>query len=436
MSEVNKQVGLLGAIAIGIGGMVGGGIFAVLGEAVSLAHGATAVAFLLAGFVALLTSYSYAKLSVAYQQSGGTVVFIDNAFGHNLLSGSINVMLWLSYLVTISLYATAFASYGETFFTANSPWWLKHALISTAIILPSIINLISASFVSKSETLIVIIKIILLVLIIVSGLFYVEPDKLDPSKWSEPFTIIAAGMIIFVAYEGFELIANAAAEIKDPAINLPRALYASVIIVILLYVLISIVTVGTVDETQLLQAKDYALAVAAEPALGRVGFTIVAIAALLSTFSAINATIYGNARLGYALAVSGELPLTLKKLDHDIPVDGILVTTLFSLLIANSIDLTEIAIIGSAGFLLIFALVNFSAFKLRKEINANNIITLIASLASIAALFTLLFHTHHSNPRAIAVFLGFIGLAIVFEMIYGVMVRKHWFQRQYSMAEN
>ncbi|MBL4910060.1 MAG: amino acid permease [Alteromonadaceae bacterium] len=436
MNDATKQVGLLGAIAIGIGGMVGGGIFAVLGEAVSLAHGATAIAFIVAGFVALLTAYSYAKLSVAYQQSGGTVVFIDNAFGHNLLSGSINVMLWLSYLVTISLYATAFASYGETFFAANSPWWLKHVLISVAIILPTIINLISASFVSKSETFIVVIKVVLLVLIIVSGLFYVDPEKLAPNKWGEPFTIIAAGMIIFVAYEGFELIANAASDIKDPNVNLPRAFYGSVIIVILLYVLISIVTVGTVPEAQLLQAKDYALAVAAEPALGKIGFTIVAIAALLSTFSAINATIYGNARLGYALAVSGELPSSLKKLKHNIPVDGILATTIFSLFIANSIDLTEIAIIGSAGFLLIFALVNISAFKLRKNIKANSIITLIASLISIAALTTLLLHTYHSNPRAIAVFFAFIAISIIFEMIYGILIRKHLFKRKYFCSCN
>jgi hypothetical protein len=436
MNDTSKQVGLLGAIAIGIGGMVGGGIFAVLGEAVSLAHGATAIAFLFAGLVALLTSYSYAKLSVAYQQSGGTVIFIDKAFGHNLLSGSINVMLWLSYLVTISLYATAFASYGETFFAANSPWWLKHLLISVAIILPSIINLVSASFVSKSETIIVVIKVVLLILIIISGLFYVEPAKLSPSKWSGPFTIIAAGMIIFVAYEGFELIANAAAEIKNPKTNLPRAFYSSVIIVILLYVLISIVTVGTVPEAQLLQAKDYALAVAAEPALGKIGFTIVAIAALLSTFSAINATIYGNARLGYSLAISGNLPKSLEKLRHNIPIEGILVTTLFSLFIANMIDLTEIAIIGSAGFLLIFALVNISAFKLTKIIKASSFITFIASMASIAALATLLLHTYHSNPRAISVFLAFIGGSIGFEMVYGVFVRKHLFKRKYLSPSN
>jgi len=216
MSENNRTVGLLGAISIGIGGMVGGGIFAVLGEAVSLAHGATAIAFLFAGLVAILTSYSYAKLSVKCQNRGGTVVFIDTAFGHNLLSGSINFMLWLSYLVTISLYAVAFSSYALTFFHGDNASWLKHGLISVAIALPLLINLLSASFVSRSETIIVLIKIVLLILIIVSGVFFIDVERLSPTRWASSFSIIVAGMIIFVAYEGFELIANAAEDIKNP----------------------------------------------------------------------------------------------------------------------------------------------------------------------------------------------------------------------------
>ena len=181
MSEKNRTIGTFGAISIGIGGMVGGGIFAVLGEAVSLAHGATAVAFLLAGIVALLTAYAYAKLSVTYQSRGGTIVFIDKAFGHNLLSGSANVMLWLSYLVTISLYAVAFASYAQTFFTPPYSEWLKHLFISVAILLPMIINLVSASFVSRSETLLVTIKVLLLLIIIITSAFYVDLERLSPA---------------------------------------------------------------------------------------------------------------------------------------------------------------------------------------------------------------------------------------------------------------
>jgi len=432
MNEKSRSIGLLGAIAVGIGGMVGGGIFAVLGEAVSLAHGATAIAFLIAGMVALLTSYSYAKLSVTYQSQGGTVTFVDKAFGHNLLSGTVNLMLWLSYLVTISLYAVAFASYAQTFFPDNTTTWLKHLLISVAILLPGMINLISASFVSRSETLIVIIKIALLVLIIVTSASYVDIERLSPKQWGSSFSIVVAGMVIFVAYEGFELIANAAEDIKNPTSNLPKAFYSSVLLVILLYVLIAMITVATVPEQQLLMAKDYALAVAAKPALGQVGFTIVAVAALMATFSAINATIYGNSRFGYILAKTGELPSMLDKEKRNIPTMGVILTVCLSLIIANSINLTEIAIIGSASFLLIFFIVNIAAYKTHLKIKVNKNIVMLACIASGLALTTLLIHTFLDDPQAIIIFLSFIGLSFLFELTYGRLIRKHIFQRPYK----
>jgi amino acid transporter len=431
MNFKTRHIGLLGAISIGVGGMVGGGIFAVLGEAVSLAHGATAIAFLFAGLVALLTAYAYAKLSVTFQNRGGTVVFIDQAFGHNLLSSSVNLMLWLSYLITIALYATAFASYGQTFFAQPVAPWQHHMLITLAILLPTIINLISTSFVSKSESIIVLIKVSLLILIIVSSSFYVDTSKLSPTHWESPLAIITAGMIIFVAYEGFELIANAAEDIQKPEINLPRAFYGATIFVIVLYVLISLVTVGVVPEAQLLDAKDYALAIAAKPALGDIGFTIVAIAALLSTFSAINATIYGNARLGYFLAKEGELPQKLSTQQRNIPSFDIVVISLLSMGIGNTISLTEIAIIGSAGFLLIFSIVNLAAFQMAAKIQGNKLIIGTAFLLSASALITLLSYTYQNNAKAIIVFIGFIMISVLFELLYGRFVRGHFFQRTY-----
>jgi len=428
-NDNKRTIGLIGAISIGIGGMVGGGIFAVLGEAVSLAKGATLIAFLFAGIVALLTSYSYAKLSVKFQSKGGTVSFIDNAFGHNFLSGAVNFILWLSYLVTISLYAVAFSSYAEVLFFKESTFLSKHLFISLAIILPLLINLISASFVSRSETIIVVIKVVLLVVIILSSFSYVDTQRLSPSQWSDSFSILVAGMIIFVAYEGFELIANAAEDIKNPKQNLPRAFYACVIIVIFLYILIALITVGTVEESALLEAKDYALAIAAKPALGQIGFTIVSIAALLATFSAINATIYGNGRLGFILAKEGELPSKLNKEKNSIPSTSILVTAFFSLIIANSIELTQIAIIGSASFLLIFFIVNIAALKLYKLLNANRIIVLLSCIVSFLALITLLVHTYSSDKNAIIIFFAFITFSILFEVIYGKMIRKNFFDK-------
>jgi len=425
-----RHIGLFAAVSIGIGGMVGGGIFAVLGEAVSLAHGATPIAFFIAGIIAILTAYSYAKLSVTFQSRGGTVAFVDQAFGHNILSGSINFMLWLSYIVTISLYAVAFSSYGITFFDTKTIL-LNHSLICIAIILPAVINIISASFVGKSESVIVAIKIILLILIIVSGGFYVDVSRLNPANYGSTLSIVSAGMIIFVAYEGFELIANASQSIKNPIVNLPRAFYISVSIVILLYILIAIVTVGTVDEHSLLKAQDYALALAAKPALGQIGFTLVAVAALLSTFSAINATIFGNARLGYIIAKDGELPSLFEYEKGEIPIFGVVATLLCSLILANSINLDEIAIIASAGFLLIFFIVNISAFRLREQIGANGIIVGLSSVVSFVALVVLLMQTYSTNPKAIIIFVVFIFVSFLFELLYGKIIRGHMFQRRY-----
>lgn len=406
-------------MAIGIGGMVGGGIFAVLGEAATIARGATPLAFLLAGAIALLTAYAYAKLSVAYPSQGGTVVFFDKAFGVDLATGTLNLVLWLSYLVTLALYAVAFGSYGLTFFAGAKGPWLHHGLITVAIVLPVAINLLDAAIVSESESLIVALKLVLLVIVIAAGLPHVDASRLAPTAWAAPATIVAGGMVIFVAYEGFELIANAAQDIGNPQQTLPRALYGSVGFVIALYVLVAVVTVGTVPAARIAAVKDYALAEAAKPALGSIGFTLVAVSALLATASAINATVYGNARLGYTLAKDGELPEALERRVWNEPVSGVLIVGTLALLIANFIDLTEIAIISSAGFLLIFAATNAAALRLGAAIGAKRWIALLGTGACTAALLALLTHAYRDDPRALWVFLGFLALAFLFELSYG-----------------
>ncbi|MGB7755844.1 MAG: APC family permease [Salinisphaera sp.] len=424
-------VGLWGAVAIGVGGMVGGGIFAVLGEAMALSHGATPVAFLVGGVIALITALAYARLSVAYPSRGGTVAFIDAAFGNNLLSGSLNLMLWLSYLVTIALYATAFASYAGTFFGPGRGALLVHALISLAIVLPTVINLVSASLVSRSETAVVALKIVLLAIVIVFSASYVEASRLAPVHWGSALSVVSAGMIIFVAYEGFELIANSAEDIRDPARNLPRAFLIAVLSVVALYVLIAVIAVGTVPEAQVLAVRDYVLAVAAEPALGRAGFVLVSLAAVLATLSAINATLYGNARLGYVLARDGVLPSRFDAERHGLPMTGVLATASLSLVLANLIDLTDIAIIGSASFLLVFALVNAAAWRLAPQIHGSRVLHGLGVLLCGTALIVLIGHTWRSNPTGVAVFAGFVVVSGLFELVYGRGVRGHFLRRRY-----
>ncbi len=342
----NGKIGFWAVVAIGVGGMVGGGIFAVLGLAVQLARGGTPVAFLLAGVVALLTTYSYTKLSVAYPSRGGTVTFLDRIFGSGMLTGSLNVLLWLSYIVMLSLYAFAFGSYGATFLP---PAWQgvgTHILISLSVITIAGLNLLGAELIGKAESWIVGLKIAILLFFVGVGLTGIDTTQLAPDTWSPPMQLAAGGMIIFLAYEGFELIANTAQDVEDVPRTLPRAYYTAVGFVIFLYVLVAFVAVGNLSVDKIVAAKDYALAEAARPFLGQTGFTLIAIAAMLSTASAINATLYGAARVSYTIARDGELPATLERKAWGQPAEGLLITAGMTLLIANVFDLTSIATLG------------------------------------------------------------------------------------------
>lgn len=430
MSKLEKsaaesgQVSLTGALSIGIGGMVGGGIFAVLGLAALLGGGATPVAFLIAGIVALLTAYSYAKLSVTYPNKGGTVIFIDKAFGVSFFTGSANNLLWISYIVALALYAVAFGNYAATFFGDQPSELFLHLLISAAIILPTMLNLLSAEMISKTEIFVVVFKLAILIVAIVAGWRSINTENLTPAAWKSFPEIIAAGMLIFIAYEGFELIANSAEEVKDYKRTLPRAFYGSVIFVIILYILIAIVTVGTLSPQEIQTSADFALAQAAKPSLGQFGFTLVAISAVLATFSAINATLYGAARLSFVIATEGELPAFIERKVWRQPVVGLLVTAALALLLANFFNIESISAMGSAGFLIIFAIVNAANFVKAEEAQSSRLLAGLGVFACLSALAILVWHTFLRRPNEVWVLLGMVGLALLIEGLY-IFYLKH-----------
>ncbi|MGH8121209.1 MAG: APC family permease [Rudaea sp.] len=418
------KLGFWPVVAIGIGGMVGGGIFAVLGLAVQLAHGGTPVAFALAGVVALLTTYSYSKLSVAYPSRGGTVTFLNRAFGPGMFTGTLNVLLWLSYVVMLSLYAYAFGSYGATFFPTAWQAIARHGLISFVLVSITGLNLLSAQAIGRAENWIVGLKVAILLLFVGVGFAGIRSAQIMPASWSPPLQLAAGGMIIFLAYEGFELIANTARDVRDVARTLPRAYYTAVGFVIVLYVLVSLVTVGNLSVDKLVAAKDYALAEAARPFLGQAGFTLIAIAAMLSTASAINATFYGSARLSYSIAQTGELPAFLERRVWNEPVIGLLITAVLTLVVANAFDLTSIATLGSAGFLLIFAAVNAANAWRAKDTHGLRWIAVAGTVACLVALAALVWQTARTGPMKLWVLVAMIALALTIEGGYRLARRE------------
>lgn len=405
-------------VSIGVGGMVGGGIFAVLGLAVQLAEAGTPVAFALAGVVAFVTSYSYARLSVAYPSRGGTVEFLNRAFGPGLATGGLNVLLLLSYVVMLSLYAVAFASYGVSFFPGDAQTLWKHVLISGIVVLLTGINVLSAAIVGRFEEWIVGFKVAILLFFVAVGLWSTSVHRFEPAAWASPLHVVAGGMIIFLAYEGFELIANTAEDVRNPRKTLPRAYYSAVGFVIVLYVLVSLVTVGNLSIGDIVGARDYALAESAKPFLGGFGFVLIAIAALLSTGSAINATLYGAARTSYTIARDGELPQVLEKRIWSRPVEGLLITSAATLLVANFFDLSRISMMGSAGFLLIFAAVNGANALLHVETGSHKWVPRLGVGLCLVALAVLIWERATVSVAEVWVLVAMVGLAFAIEAAY------------------
>ncbi|MGD8378722.1 MAG: APC family permease [Gammaproteobacteria bacterium] len=425
MSKKNDKIGFLEATSIGIGGMVGGGIFAVLGLAVSMARGGTLVAFAIAGAIALITAYAYVKLSVALPGPGGTVSYLDKAYGKGALTGTLNVLLWLSYIVMLSLYAYAFGSYGATFFPETMQPLARHGLISGIILVIAVLNAFSADLIGRAEDLIVGLKLLILLIFIGTGVAGIDPARLAPAAWSPALNVVAGGMIIFLAYEGFELIANTAADVRNPSDTLPRAFYTAVIGVIVLYLLVAAVTVGNLPLEKIIQARDYALAAAAEPFLGQSGFTLIAIAALLSTASAINATVYGAARLSFIIARDGELPELLEKKIWHKPLEGLIFTALATLVVANTLNLSSISTVGSAGFLLIFAAVNGANVRLHERTGARRWLSILGVIACLGALGALVWRTALTGPSRLCILAGMPVAAAAIEYSYRFFRRRH-----------
>lgn len=419
---MNKKIGLKEAISIGIGGMVGGGIFAVLGLAVALAKGGTPVSFLIAGLIALITSYSYVKLSLKYPDRGGTVKFINQGFGVGVFSGGINNLLWISYIIMLALYASAFGSYAPNLFDlTNNKTLDTHIYASAIVILATAINYYSIAVVGKIESYAVIIKLVILLSFVGFGLYGLignpHLEQLSPEHWESSFKLLTAGMVIFVAYEGFELIANAAPDIEKPEKNIPRAYFWSVIFVIFLYIIIAIITVGSLDFNDIATAQDYVLAEAAKPMLGKVGFTIITVAALISTFSAINASLYGGSRVSYEIAEDDELPSQFTCQLWNQPI-GLFITAILTLVLVNTLQLESISTAGSVGFLLIFAIVNFAGFKLAKDTDSKKSIPLIGAILCFLAMIALLVQHYSASKMDVYIALGIIAFSFLIEVVY------------------
>ncbi len=418
-----EKLSLAEVTAIGIGGMIGGGSFAVLGLAISVSGHAVALSLAGGGVIALLTGLSYAHLGLRFRSDGGSFTYIEQAFNAPSVAGLAGWLLVIGYIGTIALYATAFGDYGAALVKrihVFSPQADMLAAVSLLLFLA--INLTGAKASGRVELSVVAAKLSILALFVVAGMTSIHASHFTPVFNHGIFTPVVAIALVFVAYEGFELIPNAVDEMENPERNLKRAIMLAIGITIVVYVLVALVALGNLTPAQIQHDQEYVLAVAATPTLGKAGFILIGIAALLSTSSTINATLFGAARLAKVMAAeSHALPriFSMQSRKCPVPYVALLILTALSILLSVAANLDIISTLVSVTFLLIFMAVNFSACRLSKEIGLYPLWPFLGGLLAAGSCAMLLWHAWLHDRHSLLWLCVFYGAVIMPE---GVLV--------------
>ena len=409
-----------GAAFLGIGAMVGAGIFALLGEAATVAGSAVWLSFLLAGTVASLLGYTVVKLGVRYPSSGGLFAYLIQGFGNGRLVG---IAAWLGYFAAIvivcSMVAVSFGAYATSLFVGDDAWSGWDNVFTTLVVIAMAgVSIVGSKLVDRAQSLIVIALLAVFAVFIAVTIVDIDFDLLAFSGYP-PFTdIVASVALTFFAYLGFSVITFAAGDLRDPGRELPVAMYAALGVTTVLYLLISIGVFGTLTAEQAIGYGETAIAEAARPALGEAGFVMMAIAALLATASSVNATLYASGGLTSMLAAQGQFPTFFGRGSRLGPHAGLLITSGLVLVVSNIVDLSAIASVGSACSLMIFLLIGLAALRLRAEIGASAPVVLLGLAATAIVLAFFAVDTLRNAPETFAAIVGIALLAVVLDLVW------------------
>ena len=335
-----KTMTLRGAIFLGIGSMVGAGIFALFGEAGTIAGAAVWVSFLIGGIIALLQGYSFAKLGARYPSAGGMISWLVRGFGKGLFTGGVVMLGYFSVLIVTAMVAVTFGNYATELFLGENanPIWVKIFATAVVIVL-TYINSIGAEAVSKAQAAIVSVVLVILSGFAIAMLMNINPAMLAPSAYP-PFSYIMASVALtFFAYLGFGVISFSGGDIENPERNMPRAMYISLGFTMLLYVALAVGVFGILTVPEVIANADTALAVAAYPIFGAAGVTMISICALFSTTGAINSQLYASIGVTYTMATDGTLPpVFAKKRRHRVGgTQGLVISSLLILALALAV---------------------------------------------------------------------------------------------------
>jgi amino acid transporter len=415
---MKKNLSFKELLAIAIGGMVGGGIFTILGISVAMVGALAPFAIALGGVVAWFAAYSYVKLALYYKDEGATYSFFKRTYPSSPLAASfIGWYTIFGYISTLALYAYTFSSYALSGFEFAQNELLRKILAIGIIALFATVNLWSVKGMGKIEDIMVYAKLFILAIISIALMAFSDVDfpnfinTVQNDIETTPFlSILIVSSITFVAYEGFQLVINAIEEMENPDINIPKAIYTSIILVALIYFVIALSAILAIPANDLILNKESALATGAGDIMGNIGQNLVVFGAILATSSAINSTLFGSSRQMAKIANDGYLPKIISSKRDNIPKNAIVAMSIIASMLIIMGGLRLILEFGSITFLLVSLLMSIANFKIRHKTKSSQSITIISILGLFTGTMLILYYEFISQPQQLI----FIALLYLF----------------------
>ena len=371
------------AAFIGIAAMVGAGIFALLGEAGAVAGAAVWLSFLIAGGIAMLQGYSFAKLGSKFPSAGGLLEYIARGFGDGHITGMMAWIVFASNIIVTALVAVSFGNYASAMFADGNATWAK-VFAGVILLACLLLNLAGGKTVARVQGVVVKVVIGILAFFAVVTVINMDPSLLAPSNYPGWREIISSVALTFFAFLGFGVVSFTAKDLADPSHELPKAMYLALGVATVIYVGVALGVFGTLTPKEVIDSGGTAIAVAAEPYLGRLGYWLMAVTAVFATAGATNSGIYPVAGISKQLAATRQFPpLMAREVGRRRAPIGLLIMVGVTLVMALAFDLGAIASLGSAVALGIFSLVTIGHIRIRSTTGAKLFALLIGVLTTV-----------------------------------------------------
>lgn len=400
-------MGVWSVAALGIGSMVGAGIFALLGQAAQMAGRDVYLAFAVGGAIALLSGYSYARLAARFPSSDGILDYFDRAFPSQVLTGGLTLLYLVTQIVAAAMVAKTFGAYADRLLVGDtSPPIVGNLFGSAIVILLVVINMIGTGTVGRTEELLVAVKLVILTALLLAGAPSINPAMLGSGQSVGPTTLFASIGLTFFAYAGYGMMTNASGHVANPQRSIPRAIYLAIGVVIVLYIGLAVVVLGNVSDADLARYSSTAVAQAARPVLGSAGFVIVSVGALFATASGIMASLFCAVEISRGMVARGHLPDALGKAAWRQGTTGLFWATALILVLVNLVDLGSIAQIASATFLICYLGIFVAHWRLHGEVGGSRLLIAAGAVLMATVLVAFIVHLWTAHPLA-------IGLTVV-----------------------